>query len=240
MPVVRLPVRGRGVIDLAPSKIVCLGLNYLEHIRESGQVRVRNFTGEIPEEPVLFNKTPNVLVGPGAPIVLPAFLADYGFRELRTDHEAELAIVMARRAKHLDEEEVREHVLGFTCFNDVSQRNLQRMDKAGWWRGKSLDTFGPIGPEIVPWDALGDPQRLDILCRVNGRIVQAGNTAQMLFSIPQLVAFVSRNLTLEPGDVIATGTPAGVGPIRAGDIVEVEIEGIGVLRNPVEEEPRVQ
>ena len=127
-------------------------------------------------------------------------------------------------------------MLGFTCFNDVSQRNFQRRDKSGWFRGKSLDTFGPIGPVIVPPGAIGDPQNLRIQTRLNGRVVQDSNTRHMIFTIPQIISFISRNFTLEAGDIISTGTPSGVGPIRDGDVVEVEIENIGILKNPVRAE----
>jgi len=129
-----------------------------------------------------------------------------------------------------------EHILGFTCFNDVSQRNLQRGDKSGWYRGKSLDTFGPIGPVIVSPEVIGDVQNLDIQTRLNGKVVQQANTRHMIFTVLRLVAFISKNFTLEAGDVISTGTPSGVGPLADGDVVEVEIEGIGVLRNPVQAE----
>ena len=232
MPVIIPMASGKEVV-VKPGKIVCLGLNYLEHIKESQSVNVQNFTDEIPEEPVLFPKTPNVIVGPNDPIVLPAFVQEYAFTDPRTDYEGELALIIKDRCKDLAEAEVMEHILGFTCFNDVSQRNLQRGDKSGWYRGKSLDTFGPIGPVIVPPEAIGDVQNLDIQTRLNGKIVQQSNTRHMIFSVPQLVAFISKNFTLEPGDVISTGTPSGVGPLADGDVVEVEIEGIGVLRNPV-------
>lgn len=231
-----LPVRGDGNYTVKPSKIVALGLNYLEHIKESLSVDVQNFTDEIPTEPVLFPKTPNVLIGPGDPIVLPAFINDYQFKNCRTDHEAELAIILRDRIKDLAADDAMDHIFGFTCFNDVSQRNLQKGDKSGWFRGKSLDTFGPIGPEIVPTAMIGDPQNLDIRCRLNGRVVQDSNTRHMIFPIPEIIAFVSRNFTLEAGDIIITGTPSGVGPLQHGDVVEVEIENIGTLRNPVEME----
>ncbi|MEN8190033.1 MAG: fumarylacetoacetate hydrolase family protein [Thermodesulfobacteriota bacterium] len=233
-----LPLSGGGEYTVAPTKIVALGLNYLEHIKESESVNVQNFTDEIPEEPVLFPKTPNVLIGPDEEIVIPAFLKKYGFDNLRTDHEAELAIIIKDRIKNIAADEVMDHILGFTCFNDVSQRNLQRSDKSGWYRGKSLDTFGPIGPIIVEPGDIGDPQNLDIVCRLNGKVEQSSNTRQMIFKINELVAFVSTNFTLEPGDIIITGTPSGVGPLCHGDVVEVEIEKIGTLKNRVVEEER--
>lgn len=233
---IKLPIINGGEYEVKPSKIVALGLNYLEHIKESQSVDVKNFTDEIPTEPILFPKTPNVLIGPGESIVLPAFVEDYGFPNCRTDHEAELAIIMKDQVKNLSPESAMDHILGFTCFNDISQRNLQKSDKSGWYRGKSLDTFGPIGPVIVTPEAIGDPQNLDIKCRLNGKVVQHSNTRHMIFKIPEIIAFVSKNFTLEPGDIIITGTPSGVGPLKDGDVVEVEIEKIGILTNPVKAE----
>ena len=230
---ISLPMIDGREVTVAPSKIVALGLNYLEHIKESQSVNVQNFTEEIPTEPVLFPKTPNVLIGPGAPIVLPAFVREYDFDDCRTDYEGELAVIISDRIKNIPEDEALDHILGFTCFNDVSQRNLQRSDKSGWYRGKSLDTFGPIGPVIVPPDRIGDPQNLRIQTRLNGKTVQDSNTRHMIFSIPRIISFISRNFTLEAGDIVITGTPSGVGPIRDGDVVEVEIENIGILKNPV-------
>ena len=235
MPVI-LPTTNRNPVEIRPSKIIALGLNYLEHIKESQSVNVQNFTDEIPTEPVLFPKTPNVLIGPGEPIILPSFLDDYEFENCRTDYEAELAIIIKDRIKNIDANDALKHVLGFTCFNDISQRNLQRTDKSGWFRGKSLDTFGPIGPVIVSPEDIGDPQCLSIRCLLNGEVVQESNTKHMIFKIPQLIAFISRNFTMEPGDIIITGTPSGVGPIKHGDQVEVEIENIGTLVNPVQKE----
>lgn len=228
-----LPVKNGGEYIVNPTKIVALGLNYLEHIKESQSVDVKNFTGEIPTEPLLFPKTPNVLIGPDQHIVLPSFLNEYGFENLRTDHEAELALIIKDRIKNVPEESALNHVFGYTCFNDISQRNLQKSDKPGWYRGKSLDTFGPIGPVIVPPESIGDPQNLEISCRINGKTVQHSNTRHMIFSIPRIISFVSKNFTLEPGDILITGTPSGVGPLKHGDIVEVEIENIGTLSNPV-------
>ncbi len=232
MPIT-LPLSSGGDYAISPSKIVCLGLNYDEHIAESrSAIKLR---GNRPTEPVLFAKTPNVLIGPDQAIQLPRYVNEYGFRNPRTDHEAELALIIKDRIHAIDESEAMAHVLGFTCFNDVSQRNFQKHDPSGWFRGKSLDTFGPIGPQIVTASDLGDPQALDIVCRVNGQTRQASNTAKMIFQLPQLIAFISRHFTLEAGDLIVTGTPSGVGPLVPNDVVEVEIEGIGTLRNPVEE-----
>jgi 2-keto-4-pentenoate hydratase/2-oxohepta-3-ene-1,7-dioic acid hydratase in catechol pathway len=233
---ITLPIKNGGSYTVWPSKIVALGLNYLEHIKESQSVDVKNFTDEIPTEPILFPKTPNVLIGPGETIMLPSFLDDYDFENCRTDHEAELAIILKDRIKNVPAEEALQHVLGFSCFNDISQRNLQKGDKAGWYRGKSLDTFGPIGPVIVTPEDIGDPQNLDISCRLNGKTVQSSNTRHMIFKIPEIIAFVSRNFTMEAGDIIITGTPSGVGQIADGDLLEVEIENIGVLSSPVKKE----
>ena len=219
-----------------PTKIIALGLNYRDHIAESHSVNVQGFTDEVPTEPILFPKTSNVLIGPEDPIVIPEFLKEYGFKELRTDYEAELAIIIKTQCKNVNPNNAMDVVLGFTCFNDVSQRNLQTGDRSGWFRGKSLDTFGPIGPQLVLAENLGDPKNLRIQCRLNGKTVQDSNTRHMIFPIPQIIAFVSKNFTLMPGDIIATGTPSGVGSIKHGDVVEIEIEKIGILRNPVVEE----
>jgi len=233
---VTLPMTSGETVEIKPGKIICLGLNYLEHIKESQSVNVQNFTEEIPDEPVLFPKTPNVIIGPEEAIILPAFLHAYNFQDLRTDYEGELAIIIKDQCKNLSEEQAMDHILGFTCFNDVSQRNLQRSDKSGWYRGKSLDTFGPIGPVIVPPEEIGDVQKLNIQTRLNGKVVQQANTEHMIFKVPQIMAFISRNFTLEPGDIISTGTPSGVGPLNDKDVVEVEIEKIGILKNRVSAE----
>ncbi|BDD89334.1 fumarylacetoacetate hydrolase family protein [Desulfofustis limnaeus] len=235
---VRLPVSDGSEYLLNPQKIICLGLNYRDHITESAQADGDRFKDETPAEPILFAKTPNTLIGPDQAIVLPALLDSYGFRTCRTDYEAELALIVGKDGKNIPESKVYDHVFGYTCFNDISQRNFQKHDKSGWFRGKSLDTFGPIGPRIVRREDMGDPQNLDIVCRLNGKVVQSGNTSQMIFSIPAMVAFISRHFTLKSGDIIVTGTPSGVGPIAPGDVVEVEISGIGVLRNQVMAEGR--
>lgn len=231
---IQLPVKGTDKeYTVQPGKIIALGLNYEDHVKESAMVNVRGFDAEIPEEPILFPKTPNVLIANGEDIVLPAILADYAFKNERTDYEAELAFIIKDECRDVPEDEAYDHILGFTCMNDVSQRNLQHHDKAGWFRGKSFDTFGPIGPVLVLTGDLEDPQNLDITCRLNGKTAQHSNTTHMIFPIPVIISFVSRNFTLCPGDIILTGTPSGVGPITEGDTVEVEIEGIGVLKNGV-------
>jgi 2-keto-4-pentenoate hydratase/2-oxohepta-3-ene-1,7-dioic acid hydratase in catechol pathway len=234
---VRIPVAGTDrTYDVDPSKIIAVGLNYRDHVEESKVFDLKKL--EVPTEPVLFAKTPNVLIGPGEPIVIPAFIADYRFPEPRVDHECELAVVIGKRCRNVPEKDALSYVLGYTCFNDVSQRNIQKADASGWFRGKSFDTFGPVGPVLVPASRIPDPQALRILCRVNGVEKQASSTSLMIFSVATLIAFISKNLTLEEGDLIVTGTPSGVSPLVHGDSVEVEIEGIGILKNPVIEEGR--
>ena len=234
---IKLPVFNRSdTYSVNPTKLIALGLNYRAHIAESVSVKVKGFTGEVPTEPLLFPKTPNVLIGPDQPIVIPNFLKAYGFKTLRTDYEAELALIINDRCKNVSAVDAMDHILGYTCMNDISQRNIQNGDRTGWYRGKSLDTFGPIGPQVVMAQDLPDPQNLNICCRLNGKTVQEGNTRQMIFKISEIIAFVSKNFTLMPGDIILTGTPSGVGPLSHGDTVEVEIDQIGVLKNTVVDE----
>ena len=229
---IQLPIAGSDKkITINPSKIIAVGLNYRDHVKESAAMGTN--APDLPTEPVLFNKTPNVLVGSGEPIVIPAHVKEYNFPQPRVDHECELAIIIGKRGRHIREETAYDHVLGYTCFNDVSQRNIQKSDPSGWFRGKSFDTFGPIGPVVVLRDDIGDPQSLNISCRVNGETKQSANTSDMIFSLPVLIAYISKQFTLEEGDIIITGTPAGVSSIEPGDTVEVEIERIGVLKNPV-------
>jgi 2-keto-4-pentenoate hydratase/2-oxohepta-3-ene-1,7-dioic acid hydratase in catechol pathway len=244
---VELPIAGSdSSYVLNPQKIVAVGLNYRAHIAESPSIlaverktraaggAVAAASREAPSEPVLFPKTPNVLIGPGAAIPIPSsFLLRYAFPCPRTDYEAELAVIIGRRCKDVPVEAALAYVFGYSCFNDVSQRDIQNGDRSGWYRGKSFDGFGPIGPVIAPASSIPDPQRLAIRCRLNGHIVQESNTSEMIFGVADLVSFISHNFTLEPGDIIATGTPSGVGALVSGDVVEVEIEGIGALSNPV-------
>jgi 2-keto-4-pentenoate hydratase/2-oxohepta-3-ene-1,7-dioic acid hydratase in catechol pathway len=198
-----------------PSKIVCVGRNYREHAAEHGN--------PMPSEPLLFLKAPSAIVGDGDAIELPSVSE-------RVDHEGELAVVIGRKARRLAEtEDPLAYVLGYTCLNDVTARDLQRRD-VQFTRGKSFDTFCPVGPFVVTGL---DPADLRVETRVNGEARQSGRTSQMAFPVPFLLRYISAMLTLEPGDLIATGTPAGVGPLRPGDTVEVEVEGVGVLRNPV-------
>jgi 2-keto-4-pentenoate hydratase/2-oxohepta-3-ene-1,7-dioic acid hydratase in catechol pathway len=232
--VISLPVyKTNTLYTVNPSKIIALGLNYREHVAESVKAQFTAVPIEEPTEPILFAKTPNVLAGPGSPILIPAILSRYDFKPARIDYEAELAFIISDTCKNVPEAEAYNHIYGFTCMNDVSQRDLQKAEKAGWFRGKSFDTFGPIGSRIVLKEDIGDAQNLHIECRLNGKVVQSSNTSAMIFSIPEILSFISHNITLNAGDIIMTGTPSGVGPLHAGDLVEIEIEKIGVLRNAV-------
>jgi 2-keto-4-pentenoate hydratase/2-oxohepta-3-ene-1,7-dioic acid hydratase in catechol pathway len=196
-----------------PSKIVCVGLNYVEHAKE--------FNMKLPDEPILFLKPPSAVIGPGAEIFVPE-------SSQRVDYEGELGVVIGKRCKAIAADEAKKYVLGYTCFNDVTARDLQQKD-GQWTRAKSFDTFAPFGP----WIGSIDPADADIKTSVNGQVKQSSNTSYLIFGVPSLIEFISRVMTLEPGDVIATGTPPGVGRLEKGDVVEVEIEGIGVLKNQV-------
>ncbi|MEE8390797.1 MAG: fumarylacetoacetate hydrolase family protein [Anaerolineae bacterium] len=200
-----------------PTKIVCVGLNYPTHADESSM--------DLPTEPLLFLKPPSSVIRPGAPILLPP-------QSERVDYEAELAVVIGRRCRNVAPQEAWGYVLGVTCGNDVTARDLQMRDNQ-WTRAKGFDTFCPLGPWLVTGLSEMDVANLEVTCRVNGELCQQERTSEMTFSPPQLIAYIASIMTLEPGDVIMTGTPAGIGPLVAEDVVEVEIEGIGVLRNPV-------
>jgi len=197
-----------------PTKIVCVGRNYADHAKELGN--------EAPSEPIIFLKPSSALLAPFGTIVRPP-------QSQRVDFEGELAVIIGREAKNVSAKNWRDHVRGFACANDVTARDLQKKD-VQFTRGKSFDTFCPIGPCIE--DEL-DPSDLRITTRVNGETRQDGRTSQMIFPVPFLLEFITSVMTLMPGDVILTGTPAGVGPLGAGETVEVEVEGIGVLRNAV-------
>jgi 2-keto-4-pentenoate hydratase/2-oxohepta-3-ene-1,7-dioic acid hydratase in catechol pathway len=199
-----------------PSKIVCIGLNYAQHAAELKMA--------LPQEPIIFLKPPTAAIGPGAEIVFPP-------SSQQVDYEGELAVVIRNQCKNVPASEAELHILGYTCFNDVTARDLQRRD-GQWTRAKSFDTFAPFGPWVAGIDSV-DSADLDIQTRVNGEVKQSSNTSDLIFDVPRLVEFISHIMTLEPGDVIATGTPPGVGPLRRGDVVEVEIERIGVLKNSV-------
>ncbi|CAA9556330.1 MAG: Fumarylacetoacetate hydrolase family protein [uncultured Thermomicrobiales bacterium] len=202
-----------------PGKIVCVGLNYAAHVTETDATRA------VPEEPVLFMKPPSALVGHGAPIAIAN-------PDNRTDHEAELAVVIGRRARGVAAASAADYILGYTAGNDVSDRPLQQKD-GQWVRAKGFDTYCPLGP-CVATDL--DPTAGDglaVVSRLNGETKQSSTTRDMIFDVPALIAYISGIMTLEPGDVIMTGTPEGVGPMRPGDTIEVEVGGVGVLRNPV-------
>jgi 2-keto-4-pentenoate hydratase/2-oxohepta-3-ene-1,7-dioic acid hydratase in catechol pathway len=210
---------------LAPGKIVAIGLNYLDHIRETGI--------DAPTRPLIFAKLPSSVVGPGAAIEIDPLITQ------RVDWEGELAVVIGQRLRHASAENAQAAVFGYTICNDVSARDVQFEDSQ-WVRGKSLDTFCPLGPVIVTTDELPDPHALVLQTRVNGELVQNSSTADMIFGVAELLSFCSHSFTLEPGDVLLTGTPWGCGdfmsPPRSlvpGDLVEVSIDGIGVLSNPV-------
>ncbi|MFC1660880.1 fumarylacetoacetate hydrolase family protein [Gemmatimonadota bacterium] len=198
-----------------PSKIVCVGRNYLAHAAELGN--------EVPDEPLLFLKPSSALIGPGEPILIPPWAG-------RVDFEGEIGVLIGRRASRVEEDVALDYVDSILPVNDVTARDLQRKD-GQWGRAKGFDTFCPVG-EPVPMASL-DPADLTVVTRVNGQERQRGSAGQMVFSIPFLVAFISRVMTLEPGDLLATGTPEGIGPLAPGDEVQVELVGLGSLTNPV-------
>jgi 2-keto-4-pentenoate hydratase/2-oxohepta-3-ene-1,7-dioic acid hydratase in catechol pathway len=207
-----------------PGKLIAIGLNYRDHAAESKMA--------LPERPVVFSKFTTSVIGPHESVVLPA-TSD------KVDYEAELAVVIGRRAKGVTKDQALDYVLGYTIVNDVSARDFQFAD-GQWQRGKSCDTFAPMGVYIATTDEIRDPHKLSIKLRLNGKTMQDSNTDQLIFGVPELVAFLSETITLEPGDVIATGTPSGVGfarkpPVflKSGDVMEVEIERLGSLSNPV-------
>ncbi len=207
-----------------PSKLLCIGLNYRDHAVESKM--------ELPSVPTVFAKYTNAVIGPGEPIVLPSTTQ-------KPDYEAEFAVVIGKRAKRVSRDNWRDCVFGYTIVNDVSARDVQ-LATSQWTLGKSFDTFAPIGPHIVTVDEVPDPHTLDISLSIGGETLQHSNTRELIFGVPQLIEYISTFLTLEPGDIISTGTPAGVGLgrtpprwLRAGEEVVIEIEKIGTLRNPV-------
>lgn len=219
------PVTGALEAPLRPGKIVAIGLNYLDHIRESNLPR--------PAQPLVFAKFPSSVVGPDEPIVVDAELT------AQVDWEVELGVVVGRRMREVAVDAALDSVLGYTVCNDVSARDVQ-FSESQWTRGKSFDTFCPMGPVVVTADEIPDPQALALSTRVNGELMQDSSTAEMLFGVAELLAFCSRNFTLNPGDLLLTGTPWGCGyfmeprrALAAGDVVECEVERIGVLRNAV-------
>ncbi|GAG16736.1 unnamed protein product, partial [marine sediment metagenome] len=198
-----------------PTKIICVGRNYVDHAKELGNT--------VPEKPLLFLKPPSAVIGPEDTILLPS--------SEEVHYEAELAVVIGKRCKDVPAADAANVIIGYTCMNDVSDRVAQRWE-TNWIRAKAFDTSAPLGPMILTPDEAHEP--FHITLRLNGEIKQDGLTSDLYFSIPVLIETISRIMTLEPGDVIATGTPAGVGPLNRGDVVEVAIDGIGILRNPVQ------
>lgn len=208
----------------SPGKVICVGLNYRDHAAETGAA--------IPDEPILFPKWANSVIGPGAPVEIPAAAS-------KVDYEAELAVIIGRRAREVSADRALDHVAGYACANDVSSRELQ-FRSSQWLLGKAIDSFLPLGPFLVTADEVPDPHKLPIRCLVNGEVRQDSSTEQMIFGVDELIAFISRTITLEPGDVIVTGTPSGVGMahqppcwLQPGDQVTVEIDGLGSLTNPI-------
>jgi len=198
-----------------PTKVVAVGRNYVAHAEETGS--------EVPEEPIIFIKPATSVIGPGAPVVYPP-------DSNKVEHEAELAVVIGTVARHVRAEDAQSVILGYTAGNDVTARDLQRKD-GQWARGKGFDTFCPLGPAIET--ELDPLEGLSIECRVNDEVRQSGSTSDMIFGIAELIEFITRVMTLLPGDVVLTGTPSGISPVVPGDLMEVEIEGVGILANPV-------
>ncbi len=210
---VRIPLAGVRILPpVLPSKIVALALNYRSHAKEMGK--------RLPDEPLFFLKPSTAVIGHGDEIVMPAM-------SQRVDYEGELAVVIGSRAKDVPVEEAFEYVLGYTCMDDVTARDLQKKDGL-FCRAKGFDTFAPIGPWI---ETEVDPGALNVTTKVNGEVKQQGNTSDLIFDVAKLISFISHVMTLEPGDIISTGTPSGIGPLAHGDLVEVSVEGIGTLRN---------
>ena len=204
-----------------PNRILAIGRNYAEHAKELGNA--------VPDEPVVFLKASQSVIGPDQEVLIPAWAG-------RVDYEGELLVVLGKGGKNIAEADAMSCVVAYTCFNDVTAREKSKaLQSKGhpWFLAKSLDTFGPLGPHLVTVDELPDPSQIRVQLRVNGETKQDGTTSQMIHSIPKLIAYLSTWFALEPGDVIATGTPPGVGPLAIGDMVEVEIEGVGVLRSAV-------
>lgn len=211
-----------------PSKIIGIGLNYSDHAAETG--------ADIPEKPIVFAKYPNTITNPGDAIRIPAITE-------QADYEAELAVVIGHPARHVEPDDALDHVFGYMNANDVSSRDLQFSEGGQWTRSKSLDTFAPIGPYLVSREDVPDPQNLSIKATLNGEVMQEGTTEKMIFPVAEIISFLSKGMTLEPGDIILTGTPPGVGTARDpqvflkdGDEVTIEVEGLGALTNPVEQE----
>ncbi|MFX1555577.1 MAG: fumarylacetoacetate hydrolase family protein [Promethearchaeota archaeon] len=216
---------GNKTID--PTKIICLGRNYLDHAQE--------MKAQVPKRPVFFVKTVNTLITNGNPIIYPKILynnQDYN----RVDHEVELAFIVSQICKNIQADHAHKFIEGYTVFLDITARKMQIRDRninLPWYRSKNFDTFGPIGPRITPYSEIEDPHNLNIQLKINGEIRQQSNTINMLFKIPEILAYLSKFITLVSGDIVATGTPSGVGPIQPGDIIEASIDQIGTITHEV-------
>ena len=226
---IALPIKGtENLYHIRPTKIICLGLNYAAHAAETNR--------KPPKQPLLFPKT-NILIGHESPIIYPNILKEIGLE--RVDYEGELAVIIKKKGKNIEKNNYGEYVLGYSCFNDVTARSLQLHDRSNahpWFKSKSLDTFGAIGPQLVLQEDIGNPNDLNLQTRQNNEVVQETNTSDMIFHVDYILEYISKFFTLYPGDIIATGTPSGIGPLAVGDIIEVEIQKIGTLRNEVHAE----
>jgi 2-keto-4-pentenoate hydratase/2-oxohepta-3-ene-1,7-dioic acid hydratase in catechol pathway len=208
-----------------PSKLMAVGLNYSDHAKETNAA--------IPDKPIFFDKATTAIVGPNDDIVLPSNYET-------VDYEVELALLIGRRARRVSQKEALAYVAGYLICNDVTERTAQKKEGGQWYRAKSFDTFAPLGPYLVTTDEIGDPRGLSLTCRIDGALRQNGNTSNLIFDIPYLIEFISRNITLEPGDIITTGTPAGVGVgmhppafLKPGQVIELEVTGLGQQRSRV-------
>ncbi|MFX1567946.1 MAG: fumarylacetoacetate hydrolase family protein [Promethearchaeota archaeon] len=216
-----------GEKEINPTKIICLGRNYIEHAKE--------MKAQVPKSPVFFGKTVNTLVSDGNPIIYPKILYDNKDYN-QVDHEVELAFIISKPCKNIQKEHTDEYIEGYSIFLDITARKMQISDRninLPWYRSKNFDTFGPIGPKIVDFNEIKDPHNLDIELKINGEIRQQSNTKYMIFKIPEILSYISKFVTLFTGDIIATGTPSGVGPIQPGDLVEASIEQIGSISHKV-------
>jgi 2-keto-4-pentenoate hydratase/2-oxohepta-3-ene-1,7-dioic acid hydratase in catechol pathway len=216
-----------GDMTINPTKIICLGRNYIDHIKE--------MNSPVPKEPVFFGKTVNTLLTDNNPIIYPKILYDDEKRR-RLDHEVELAFVISKRCKMVKPEHAYDYILGYSVYLDMTARTMQINDrniKLPWYRAKNFDTFGPIGPRIIPREDISDPHTLEIRLKVNGEIRQSSNTKHLLFRIPKILEYISQFVTLEAGDIVATGTPGGVGAVLPGDMIEASIEKIGKISHKI-------
>lgn len=216
---------------ILPGKIIALGRNFAKHAKEQN--------APVPTEPIIFEKAVSSVIGPDMPVVYPSFMVKEFGKEARVDHEVELAVVIGKKASKVKAKDAMKHVFGYTIINDISARNIQAIDfkkTQPWFRSKSIDTFCPLGPVVVTKDEITNPHNLRVELRVNGKVRQRDSTKTFIFRIPEMVEYITKYLTLMPGDVISTGTPDGISPVFPGDVMEAEIEKIGILRNKVVKE----